>query len=136
RPLGRRGLCARFRHRGAPWLHAIRVDEDVAELVHPPVMTRQNNRGRVHLDYNGRSCDAVACLEPRSLVHRRVVVLTLHVGALAADEGAFGIPEPAADGWPGEFDSLAPHYGPQTDKFVLERKCEREQALMFSIEGL
>src|SRR5580692_842488 len=65
----------------------VRVDEDIAEPIHLPVVLGKNHGRRVHLDHDRGALDAVAGLEERPIVDEGRDLLAIHVAGLLADHG-------------------------------------------------
>src|SRR4029077_7816547 len=129
-------LGSRCAAAGGPCGESVRVDQHIAERVHPAVMTREDYRGRVHLDDDRGTLDAVTGLEPRAVIDHRAAIPPFHVHALAAHRGGFRIRSAFADDRALDPDALALHYGPEAHHLVLERQGKSEQALVLGIEGL
>src|SRR5580658_6479786 len=63
----------------------VRVNEDIAEAIHLPVVLGQDHTGRVHLDYDRGALDAIAGLEARPIVDECRELLAVHVAGLLPD---------------------------------------------------
>src|ERR1700722_2516407 len=63
----------------------VRVDEDIAEPIHLPVVLGKDHGRRVHLDHDRGPLDAVAGLEARSIVDQGHDLLAVHVAGLLPD---------------------------------------------------
>src|SRR5690606_10037654 len=115
---------------------AIGTNQDIAEAIHRARVRGQDHGGRIHLQNDRGTADAVARFQARAVVHDCPHPLAVHVRLLLADGGGLRAASAGGDDGSSHAGGLALYRGAQSHQLVLEWQREREEPAVLGIEGL